>query len=331
MLLRLLKGTGPGVIFIIILTLFSVWFSAFLKLHGHFSLYFDLSPMPLYGVLSTIIGTNPLPGIILSFVSVSMMAFLIVNLNTTLFFINERTFLPAFIYILISGLFPQYQLLNPAIFSSIFLMFAIRRIMDAYRVQGTAYCFFDAGILISIGSLFYANLIWFGILIIIGIALLRTGNIKEIALSVTGLFTPYILVFGIYYVSGKDLKELISLLEYNLFDKQAVYVFTRLTIVAVIYIGFCIILSITYLIMVMNSKKIQARKTFSLLIYVFLISLAIYIFLPSASVETVWLMGIPVSYFLTHYFVFSKKKVVPEILFSLFFVLILLIQIWYLK
>jgi len=331
MLLRLFKGTGPGVIFLIIVTLLSVWFSAFFKLRGHFSLYFDLNPMPLYGAISTIIGTNPLPGIILSLSLVTLMSFLIVNLNTTLFFINERTFLPAFIYILISGLFPQYQLLNPAIFSALFLMLAIRRIMEAYRVQGIAYSFFDAGILIGTGSLFYANLIWFGVLVIIGIALLRTGNIKEILVSVTGLVTPYILTFGIYFVLGKDLKDLWSLLGYNLFGKPTVFEFTRITIVAVIYIGLITLVSLGYLFMLMNSKKIQARKTFSLFIWGFLIAMGVYFLLHSVSVEIVWIAGIPVSYFLTHYFLFSRKKVMPEILFSVLFILIMLIQIMYLK
>ncbi len=50
MLLRLFKGTGPGVIFLIIVTLLLVWVSAFIKLQDHFSLYFDLDPMPLYGI-----------------------------------------------------------------------------------------------------------------------------------------------------------------------------------------------------------------------------------------------------------------------------------------
>jgi hypothetical protein len=331
MLLRLFKGTGPGVILLIVFTLLVVWLSAFIKLKEQFSLYFDLSPMPLYGLIASLIGTNPLPGIVFSIALVALMAFLIVNLNTSLFFINERTFLPAFIYILISGLIPQFQLLNPAIFSAMFLMLAIRRIMEAYRVQGTAYSFFDAGLLIGTGSLFYANLIWFSILLIIGLALLRTGDIKEIAISVIGLATPYFLTFGIYYILGKDLNELMSLIEYNLFGKQTFYVYTPLMIVALSLIGFSIVLSIIYLIMLMNAKKIQARKTFSLLIWVFVISLGIYVLFPSVSMEMMWLMGIPISYFLTHYFIFIKRKVVPEVLFSFLIVLILLIQIWYLK
>ena len=80
--------------------------------------------------------------------------------------------------------------------------------MESYRIPGIAYNFFDAGILIGIGSLFYANLIWFGLLLIIGIAILRTGNIKEIAISVIGLVTPYVMTFGIYYVWGKILRVL---------------------------------------------------------------------------------------------------------------------------
>jgi len=331
MFLKQFKGTGPGTIFLIIVTLLTLWASAFIKLQGHFSLYFDLEPMPLYGIMSSLIGTNPMPGIIFTLILVGLMSFLMVNLNTTLFFINERTFIPALIYILFSGFFPQYQLLNPAIFGAIFLMLAIRRIMETYRVPGTAYNFFDAGLLIGIGSLFYANLIWFGLIIFIGLALLRTGEIKEIAISVIGLITPYFLTFGTYYVSGNDLKGLLSTIGDNLFGKPSSYVFTSLTIVAIAFAGLITLGSIIYLLMSMNSKKIKSRKTFYLLLWVFFISISVYFLLPSVSVEIVWITGIPVSYFLTHYFVFAKKKMVPEILFFLLFILIFLIQIWYLK
>jgi hypothetical protein len=81
----------------------------------------------------------------------------------------------------------------------------------------------------------------------------------------------------------------------------------------------------------MNSKKIKSRKTFSLLLWIFFISIGVYVIVPSVSVEIVWLAGVPVSYFWTHYFVFIKKRLVPEIFFTLFFIFILVIQIWYLR
>jgi hypothetical protein len=331
MLLKPFKGTGPGTIFLIIVSFLAVWVSAFVKLKGHFSLYFDLNPMPLYGIVSSLIGTNPLPGILFVMLMLSVMAFLMVNLNTSLVFINERTFLPALIYILLSALFPQYQLLNPAVIAAIFLMLSIRKIMEAYRIPGTAYNFFDASILISIGSLFYASLIWFWILVIIGIAILRTGNLKEITLSVIGLLTPYFLTFGIYYVFGKDLRDLWSLIVYNLIGKAGSYVFTPLIVIAIIFTGLTTLVSIVYLLSLMNTKKIKARKTFSLLLWSFFIALAVFAFTKPVSVEIIWIIGIPVSYLLTHYFIFIKKRLIPEIFFSLFFIFIILIQIWYFK
>jgi hypothetical protein len=287
--------------------------------------------MPLYGLLKFLINNSHNLGVILSFLMVSLMAFLMVNFNTTVFFINERTFLPALIYILFGGFFPDHQLMNPVLPASIFLMLAIIRIIDGYHKSGTAYNYFDAGILISTGSLFYANLIWFGLLVIIGIALLRTGNLKEIVISIFGLLTPYFITFGLYYVIGKDLGALIKLLGDNLFATSTYYPFPRLTIAALIFSGALILGSLMQLIKHMNTKKIKSRKTFSLMIWTFIISIVVYFALHSASVEIVWLASIPASYFLTHYFVFAKKKLVPEILFSLFFVFVLLIQLWHLK
>jgi hypothetical protein len=330
MLLRTFKGTGPGVISLIIVILIAVWFSAILNQRLHPRFIYESDPMPLYGLLKTLINNSHVLGVILSFLLVSLMSFLMVNFNTIVFFIHERTFLPALFYVLLGGLFPDHQILNPVLPASIFLIMAIFRIMDGYHISGTAYNYFDAGILISTGSLFYANLIWFGVLVIIGIALLRTGNLKEIVISVLGLLTPYLITFGLYYVTGKDVGDLMKVLGDNLFSKPTYYPFPALTVVALVFCSVLIFISLVKLLQQMNTKKIKSRKTFSLMIWTFIISLIVYFALPSASIEMVWLTSIPVSYFLTHYFVFVKKKMVPEILFTLLFVFILLIQIWHL-
>jgi hypothetical protein len=331
MFLRFFKGTGPGGILLIIITLTAVWISAFLNPLQDSISYYETDPMPLYRLLKLAVGNHPLIGVALSFLIVSFMAFLLVNFNTKVVFINERTFLPALIYILSGGLFPQYQLLNPVLPASLFLLLAIIRIIESYHKEGIAYNFFDAAILISTGSLFYANLIWFGLLVFIGISLLRTVNLKEIVISVIGLLTPYLLASGLYYVTGKEMAHLFSTMENNLFIRSSGYHFQVLTLVALIFTGILLLVCLAYLFKLMNTKKIKSRKTFSLLLWVFLISSGIYVVLPSVSVEIVWLISIPVTYFLTHYFVFMKKKLVSEIFFFILFVLVLLIQIWYLK
>jgi Family of unknown function (DUF6427) len=331
MILRQFRGTGPGTIILIVVTFSLVWASAFIRLRHQFSLYFDLDPMPLYGLLSDLVGTNPVPGIIFTLLLVILMAFSIVNLNSKLIFINERTFLPAVIYILLSGLFPRYQVLNPAVIGAIFLMIAIRRIMEAYRVQGIAYNFFDAALLIGIGSLFYANLIWFGLLVLIGIGLIRTWNLKEVFISLTGLLTPFLIAFAIFYISGRDPRELMVLFQYNLFGRPSEYAFSGLTIAVISFTGLITLLAVMYLFMTMNTKMIRPRKTFSLLLWLLVMSILLFIFVRSVSVEMIWITAIPVSYILSHYFIGVKKKWLPEIFFSMLYIAILVIQVWHLK
>jgi len=325
-MLRFFKGTGPGVIILIILLMGLLWIGAFLNPQMPGPDVYEMNPMPLYRLVQLLIGNHSLAGVIFSFLILSVMLFLLVNFNTIVFFINERTYLPAVMYLLFSALFPELQVMSPVLPAAFFLLLSFIRIMDAYRKPGIAYNFFDAALLISVGSLFYADLIWFGILVLIGIALLRTGNIKEIAISLTGLALPYIITFGLYYVLGKDIGTFLEDFRYNLFGDSAGHTFTRVSVIILIYLGLMILISIGDLMIKLNSKKIKSRKTFSLLLWSFIIPLVLYVVLPSVSVEMIWIGAIPAVYFLTHYLVFIKRRLVPEILFTGVVILVLLLQ-----
>jgi hypothetical protein len=329
MLLRLFKGNNPGVIFLIAVTFIGIWINPYLHPSEVSSLQFSSDPMPLYGILSSIVGKNYFTGLVATSIMVIAVSFLLVNFNTASFFINERTYLPALIYILAGGFFPESQFLNPALPASIFLMLAIVRIMDGYRKAGVPNNFFDAALLISTGSLFYANLIWFGLLVIIGISLIRTVDLSAIAITIVGLLTPYLLTFGFYYVTGKDLRALMTLMRNNLFLRTEAFHFSGVTIAILIISSIMVIMSLFYLMSMLNSKKIKSRQTFSILIWSFLICMAVYFILPPVSVEIVWITAIPISYFLTHYFVFIKKRLLPEILLAGLFLFVLILQITY--
>jgi hypothetical protein len=326
MLLKLFRGTGPGVIFLIVITFAALWIGAILDPQPQGLSLYEVKPMPLYGLLKSLCGDHQLAGILFSMIMVSLLLFLLVNFNTTFFFINERTFLPAILYLLITSVFSELQVLNPVLPATVFLMLAIFRIMDSYRKPGNVSNFFDAGILIGTGSLFYGNMLWFGILPIIGIGLLRTVTLKEIILSLIGLVTPYILLSGVYYVLDYDLGVFLSDITYNLIGVSPGYIYPKLTIVVLVWLGVIVIVSIGFLMNLFNSKKIKSRKTFHLLLYVLFISVGLFLILRSVSVEMVWISGIPASYLLTHFFIFAKKKIIREIIFSVFFLLVLLLQ-----
>lgn len=324
MIVKELRKTGPGIVVVVVLMALLLWLKPFIELPLSFS---GKGQMPLYELLETILGKSPFAGISLSFVLIIYIAFLLINFNTSDFFITERTFLPGVIFVLLSGLIPQNQLFNPVLISALFLILATRKIMDTYKIQGTAFDFFDAGIIISTGSLFYIELIWFGLLIIAGIIILRPFSLKEVLISFLGLITPWLILFGFYYVMGKDMMSLVSLINDNLFGQSPVFEFSRINNLAVAVFLLTVAVSLVHLFSLINNKKIKARKTFVLLIWEFILSLVLYFVLPSVSIEIFWLTAIPASYFITHYLVFSRNRIVPEIMFSLFVLMVILSQL----
>ena len=157
--------------------------------------------------------------------------------------------------------------------------------------------------------------------------MLRAVNFKEIIITLLGLATPFILLFGIYYALDRDLAILMSDITENLTAAAPDYKYPNLTIIVCIWAGLILVVSTGYLISLISSKKIKSRKAFNLLLTLLFFSLGLFFILRSVSTEMIWVSGIPASYVLTHYFVFAKKKLISEIAFSFFFLLIVLLQI----
>ncbi|MGQ9620526.1 MAG: hypothetical protein ACUVTX_06015, partial [Bacteroidales bacterium] len=217
MLLKLFKGITPEAIFFNLVILTAIWVSPFIN-PQHASFYFDVRPMPLYALLKSFASSTS-TGTVINFSILLIISFLLVHFNTVLYFIPERTCLPSVLFALFSGFFVQYQSLNPVIPASVFMILALNRIIDSYRKNGTAFSFFDASLMIGIGSLFYANLIWFGFILIPGVIILRGYNLKELIISVIGLFVPFIITAEIYYILSYDLQNLVEDIKYNLFTE----------------------------------------------------------------------------------------------------------------
>jgi hypothetical protein len=327
MLLRVLRGTGPGVVILIVIIAIMLWISPFVNQHVLYELYYDSDPMPLYALLKAITGGNHAVGLIVAFSMVLLMAYLLVGFNTSVIFISERTFLPAVVYVLLSALFPAFQVLNPVLPASVFLVLAAGKIMKTYRLQGIAYDLFDAGFLISTGCLFYANFIWFGSLLVIGIILIRPAGLKEILIALTGMATPFALTSGFYYLLDKGPETVFLILERSITGDIPDHTVGGFSIVVLILLGLFILFSIMHLLPVLNTGKISSRKTFYLLFWILFITGMNFIFSPSVSVDIIWMAGIPLSYFLAHFLIFFRRKVIAEISFALFFFLVFMIQI----
>lgn len=117
----------------------------------------------------------------------------------------------------------------------------------------------------------------------------------------------------------------------NLFTHTGEYYLPGVILAVLGLLGLILIVGLFHLLSHLNSKKIKARKTFSILIWSLLLSFGVFFAAPAASFELIFLALLPVSYILSHFFIFSKRKLISEIFFAILFLAVIFMQVWYLK
>jgi len=327
MLIRLFKDSGLIPVIIIVLFTGALWTGLFINPPVVSGAGED-NIMPLWSAILDFFQGLPVLSVLFSLIMTVLLIIMMVRFNTSVFFINRRTYLPAFIYILLYSVFPGQMVLNPALPAAILILSGLWRMVESYRHDGIAYNFFDAAMLISAGGLFYAGAVWFILLALIGTLVLRSADIREITLTVAGALLPWILFYAVWFLAGKDPGELTEVIYSNLFNEAPTIVWSRtlIILVAVVFLNF--LPGIVTLIPEMSSKKIKSRKTFSMLVWMLVISIAVYFVLPSVSLEMIAIGAIPTAYITANYFSFTKRTRIAEILLWAMVVMLIISRIW---
>lgn len=328
MFLRKLKETRPENIVLIIVIAILIWAISFINPVTHGLMNDSATSMPLYSILERITGGVPFVGVIVSFFIVLLVSYLMIDFNTSEIFMGERTFLPGLLYILLTGLFPNLRMLNPVLPAAPFLILAVRKIIDTYKVNGTAYNFFDAGLLIGTGSLFYSGFIWYGLMLFIGMIIIRSVNLREFIISVAGLAAPLFIAFGIMYLSDADLAAMTDGIRNDMFTGRPVYANTIVLRIILALLSVILLIGIASLVSRMNTQKIKARKTFILLFWIFFISILLLFIFRSVSLEIFWFAGIPAGYFISYFILHSRNKTMPGIVLGLILLMAAFVQLY---
>jgi len=292
-----------------------IWLNTFLN-PGNSNLYFNEHPMPLYGVLTNIVSPVSTWGTLITMIIWVSHGLLLVRLNTKFIFINERTYLPAIIFILSGCFITDLQSLNPVIISSIFLLIAIERLIDSYRNTNISFSSFDAGLLIGTGTLFYLNLGFFLLLVWIGLLILRPVNWREWVVPILGFCTPVFFTAAIYYLLYDDLFLFIEIIQDNLIPFK--YDITQFHFYFLGYLALIVAFASFQIIRDRITKKVRSRKIFLIFWWLFFISAIVFFIFPWASFEMIVFGFIPLSFLLTNYFLNIRIKWFGELSFFLF-------------
>jgi hypothetical protein len=325
MLLKFFKRPLPIVFATIIVLAILLWLKSFLTgLSVIF--YFDEVQMPLYALIANIISNNGYLAKILAFTIVLLTGLYLIQLNSKHILIKQRSYLPAFLYILLASSFLPMQRLNPAIFAAIFLAIAINFLFSIYDEKEPLDKLFKASMFISLAMMFYLPSIFYIVLVFISIIIIKTFNFRDWIAVLAGFITPWFFYFFYQYLINDNLWAIPQIIEavwntervktdYGLFFNIFYY-----------FNGLLFLISAAFLLRSINTQKINIRKYHTILLWFLVITFFVNVFVPFCSIELSYIAAIPVSFIVSNFLTSSRKKFWPEFLLIALFAIAIIMQ-----
>jgi hypothetical protein len=253
--------------------------------------------------------------LVINLVVVFSICLLLQEINTRYSFVKARTFLPSYLFLFFVFTMPSMHIVQPVFFAVLFVLLAIRRIFASFEKKKAFSNAFDAAFLTTVASVFYLPALLLIILVPWGMFIVR-GQIswREFAASFLGLLLPWGYTFAVYFI-WFDVAELLHLFANAIIfpaDKFVLnpFILSFIGVVAIITISASVFMLRQY-----DENKISTRRYFKVLFFYFIISLLLFA-LPLTSYEVLGLAALPLTYLVTNYFLFMKRRVWAEIFFQ---------------
>ncbi|MEN8120437.1 MAG: hypothetical protein ABFS35_08825 [Bacteroidota bacterium] len=323
MLLNFFKGFQPTNLIIIIFLTTAFWLKVFLD-DTSSGIFIDQNSLPLYGIVMdffVMIDSHFLNKSI-ALLLILFQAIIVATINNHFNLLGYRSYMPALFFILIIINFTEYLQIHPILFANTLFLIAWIKIKKAQGKQKAQANYFDASMLIGLASLFYFNLIYLIFILWINIIISRPGSIKEFTMAFAGPLVIWYLFFSFYFITNDTCYNILSLFRFD----PGFNNFTSLTgtsQIAGIFFLILIILSNMALYRYYVSLNINIRNNLKLFFYLFLLGFLI-IYLTNSSLELIFLIAVPVSLFLSLFFIHLKSKLFGNLLLVLSFLITIL-------
>lgn len=312
MFLKTLKSNQPLHFLLIPFIAIALWVKPLMNPKAY-DFFAGENSMVLYKPFNYLLADNLLLNNILALFFTVLLSFLILKLNVQHTFIRVRSFLPSILFILITSGIPDLHAMHPIYPAALFLVLTIDRMFNSYDKEVIHSNAFDAGVLLSIGSLFYMNLAFFFPLLWIGFIIIKQKvNWREYILSAIGFALPWLAAFAWYMINGLQ-EELRQTMQANFTYHQ---LFIKGNLPVQIYAGYLGLLTLFgsfYILSQYDDKRISSRKFFKVFFWIFLISVILVAAHPAVSKEIIVVSAIPLSYLISNHFIFMKKEFWGEV------------------
>ncbi|MDN5287350.1 MAG: beta-carotene 15,15-monooxygenase [Mucilaginibacter sp.] len=268
---------------------------------------------------------SPAVNVLLAAVLVFAQAVLLNYLINFYNLLGKPSFLPALMYVTLSGLFVPFLILSAPLICNFLLIWMLYKAFSLYKGEDAKSTVYDMGMIVALGSLIYFPFIYLILVIWIALVLFKPFNWREWVAGILGYATIFFFLAVFYYLNDriKGFYNIWSPLGTKFPDHISINSYNYLLLIPVV-----LILVLCFFKLQQNFFKsyVQTRKSFQLLFFIFLIAAFSFYVNASFHLNHFLLCIAPAAVFFAYYFLYATRKWLYEGLFLLLLISIICFQ-----
>lgn len=228
--------------------------------------------------------------------------------------LKQSTYFPFFFMLLLLSCRTPLIGFYPALIASLFLVLFLDRLISSYKKEQALSNIFDAGLFIGIATLFYIPSLLFLIVLWVGLFTMRSISGRELLCSVIGFLLPFVFLFTynlVFYPAYPWYNKIASKFVYH--SIHLAFSWQQWVITVCVFVTAAV--SLWFFINKAGDNVLKAQKFWNLLVWFMLVSAVSILICPVKDARAFAIFAIPGSFVLSVYFLKTRAKLVPELLF----------------
>ncbi|HEY0245954.1 MAG TPA: DUF6427 family protein [Mucilaginibacter sp.] len=268
---------------------------------------------------------SPFVNVFLAGVIVFIQALLLNQLCSHYNLLGKPSFLPALMYVVVSGLFTPFLVLTSPLICNFFVIAMLYKLFDFYKGNDAQSIAYDLGMIVAVGSLIYLPFIYMFLTIWIALMIFKPFNWREWVAGIMGYATIFFFLAVFYYMNdrlGQFYKIWLPLTTKFPYRISFNY-YNYLVLIPVIAI---LLLCLIKIRQNFFRSYVQIRKSFQLLFIIFLVAGLSFYVKAEFHLNHFLLCAVPAAIFFAYYFLYASVRWFYESLFVLLLIGIVYFQ-----
>ena len=239
--------------------------------------------------------------------------------------LGRPSFLPALMYVTLSGLFTPFLVLSAPLLCNFVIIWMLFKLLELYKTDESKSLAFDLGMLVATGSLIYLPFTYLMAAAWVALIIFRPFDWRDWAAGFIGYVTVFFFIGVIYYLTDR-LPYLYQIWLPLGSSFKLPQVLDKYDLILLIPVALIIILGTFKLQENFFKSYVLIRKAFQLLFFIVLIAALSFYVRPEFGLSHFLLCTVPVAIFFAYYFLYAGKRWVYETLFFLLIASIIYFQ-----